>query len=574
MTERFMMDKRKDRAGQRQPYKKADGETCQFYSNEIKEFSIIRRIINSMKFIPDLAKVYLTIVDVIIDETKAENCSLMLVDGDTGKLVVRAAKGEKDREGRYYDQDFDQRIGLGTGEGVAGKVVRDGKSYLVSDTKEEKLFVEHGESSLQIRSLLCTPIHNKDEVIGVFNLSSSRPGIFSRNDQLLLGTIANLASSTLQTSIIHEKLQKLNEKLQEKVEEKTAVLRASEQKYRALVQNAKDSIFIFQDGMLKYTNRSFEKMMGFPDKKDSYGKPKNNFINCLEQCLMEGKSAPGLKEKPAYSEFEIIKEDGGKVEAEVSMSDIQYEGAKAIQGIVRDITSRKELEKMKANFVAMAAHELRTPIFVVTGYNKMLLKEIVGPLNDRQKQILKESSVSCERLTNFAKDIIEFSQIEAGKTELDLQEGDIGRCIKDAFREVITLAEKKDILIEEVIFCPDIPKIHFDKNKIVQVMVNLTQNAITYTHSGGKIAVKIKKCSVNDFLEVWVMDNGIGVPPVEREVIFDEFKVGRKSRDTGKEGIGLGLAICKKIIEAHRGKIWVEPREGGGSKFIFTLPLT
>ena len=538
----------------------------------MREFSIVKRIIDSMRFLPNLAIVYLTIVDVVIDETEAENCSLMLLDRDTDMLIVKAAKGKRDKRGKYYDQKEYPGRGFGINEGIAGKVVKEGKPFLIADTKKEKLFIEFEGSACEIRSLLCTPIFNKDEVIGVFNLSSSRPGVFNQNDQIVLSTIANLAATTLSTTLLYEKLQKFNEKLEEKVKEKTAVSKASEQKYRALVQEANDGIFIFQDGVFKLTNGRFEEMLGC-SSQDTSLKNLNmaGFVDRMEEYLQRVEGKPDKEKRSSHFEFTVTRGNGRKVEVEVNVITIEYEGNYAIQGIVRDITPRRELERSKADFLAMVAHELRTPITVITGYNRMLLKGEMGALNLPQQEILKESKKSCDRLTSFAREIIGLSRIETGKMKLNFQEEEINECINDAFRQVSTLARKKKITLEKRVSCQDLPKIALDRNRIEQVLVNLTTNAINYTLEGGKIEIAIRPPTGN-FLEVWVMDNGIGVPPEEREIIFDKFRIGKRSNCN--VAVGLGLAICKKIIKAHGGRIWMEPGEGGGSKFIFTLPLT
>ncbi|MDY6972552.1 MAG: ATP-binding protein [Thermodesulfobacteriota bacterium] len=544
-------------------------ETAQINLNRSREFSILERIIDSMKFLPDLAKVYLTIVDVVIDETKAENCSLMLFNKDTNKLVVRAAKGKEDRKSKYYEKKKYRGKGFDVGEGIAGRVVREGKPFLIADTEEEKSFVEFEGSSFKIKSLLCTPVFINDEVIGVFNLSSSRPGVFELSDLLVLNTISNLAASTLSTSLLYEDLQKLNKTLEEKVEEKTAVLKASEQKYRALVQEADDGIFIFQDGEVQFANRRFEEILGYSAEKHSLRSPNNIlFVERMEEYLREMKERLDNKKSPSHFEFSFVRDDTEKVEIEMNVTIIEYAGSSAVQGIARDITARRKIERLKSSFLAMAAHELRNPITVISGYNNMLLKGKAGPINPQQHQILEDSKESCDRLANFAREVMELSRIDAGRMRIDFQEGDIGECVKSALKVASTLAKKKKITLEEAIPRKDLPKIAFDSNRIEQVFVNLIVNAINHTPQGGKVEIAVIP-PINNLLKVCVMDNGIGVPPAERETIFDEFRVGKRSENAG---IGLGLAICKKIIEAHGGRIWVESRKGGGSKFVFTLP--
>ena len=536
-----------------------------------REFSLIKRIIDSMRFLPDLAKVYLTIVDVVIDETEAENCSLMLLDRDTGKLVIKAAKGRLDEKGRYYNQKVSRGRSFDISEGIAGKVAAEGRPFLIADTMKEKLFLDCGEPLSEIRSLLCVPIANQNGVLGVFNLSSPQPEVFNQDDQTVISAIADLAATTLSTFLLYEQLQELNESLEEKVSEKTAILKASEQKYRALVQGANDGIFIYRNGVFKFANRHFAEMLGYSTQDFSLESLNSGVsVEPTRRRLQEIEESLDREGSSSCFESTIVSKDGREVKVEVGATIVEYEGSRAVQSIVRDITSRKELERLKTNFLAMIAHELRTPIMIITGYNRMMLQGETGPLSPLQQKILNESKKSCDRLTTFAREVMDLSRMEAGKMELNLQEEEIGGCIEEIFREVEALAGKKKISLEIKVPGEKLPKILLDKSRIEQVLLNLTINAINYTPEGGEIRIEAQS-PTGSFLEISVTDNGIGVPEEERRNIFDEFKVGK--RTGGKDGVGLGLAICKKIIEAHGGKIWLEPGKKEGSRFIFTLPL-
>jgi PAS domain S-box len=455
-------------------------------------------------------------------------------------------------------------------EGIAGKVAEEGRPFLIADTMKEKLFLDFGEPLSEIRSLLCIPIISEDGVLGVFNLSSSQPEVFNQDDQIVISAIADLAATTLSTSLLYEKFQELNKSLEEKVREKTAILKASEQKYRALVQGANDGIFIYRNGLFKFANRHFAEMLGYSTQDFSL-KSLNDGVSVepVGRHLQKIEKSSHKKQGSLRFESTITGRNGREVEVEVGVTIVEYEGKHAIQGIVRDITSRKELERLKTNFLATIAHELRTPIMVITGYNRMMLQGETGPLSPLQQKILNESKKSCDRLTSFAREVMDLPRMEAGKMELNLQEEEIGGCIEEIFREVEALARKKKISLEMKVPDEKLPKIPLDKSRIEQVIVNLTTNAINYTPEGGEIRVEVQSPTGN-FLEISVTDNGIGVPEEERRDIFDEFRVGK--RTGGKGGVGLGLAICKKIIEAHGGKIWLETVKKEGSRFIFTLP--
>jgi PAS domain S-box-containing protein len=568
--ERRLKDSLKDSLIDRDLYKKALSEINVLYKNQAKNLFIVHHIIDSMSYLPNINKVYLSIIDIVLDVTEAENCSLMLLDRETNSLVIKAAKGRKDERGRYYDQKDYIGKRFKIGEGIAGIVAKEGKPLLIKNTKREKAFIAIGGHSQDVKSLLCEPIFKNNKVIGVFNLSGSKPGVIKENNKIILRIISNLISTVLISANLFEVLQQLNETLEERVKEQTEKVRAFEDKYRALVQNANDGIFILQDSVFKFANPKFKEMVGYSEKELSSKNFNDIFFPDhlgLFSLKMEGKLTE--KELPSQYELTAVRKDGSKLELEVSTAFINYEGNKAIQGIIRDITPRKELERLKSNFLATAAHEFRTPITIIAGYNNTLLKEDAGPLNDIQRQILKNSKISCDYVKKFAIEILDLSKIESGKMEMNINEVEIIECIENVLGQMRNLACKKGVKFEKK-FSQNLPKVPIDQNKIEQVLINLIANALSFTPKGGIIKVGTKAPS-SDFIEGYVTDNGIGISNEEVNIIFDEFSVSKRVKND--ERIGLGLCICKKIVEAHRGRIWVEPGKNKGSKFTFVLPL-
>ncbi len=572
LSERDIEDRLKDFPGETDFDNKAQTEANGNYQKSARDIAIVNRIIDSMRDLPDLSKVCLAIVDIVIDEIEAENCSLMLLNSDTNELMVKVAKGRKDRIGRYYDDKnyYGRRFALGIG--TAGMVAKEGIPFLIEDTKEEKHFIDYNDSEVKVRSLLCVPIMDKDRVIGVFNLSHSRVMAFSEKDQMILVIISHLAAMAFISAFYFEAMKHLNETLEERVKEETEKVRAYEERYTRLISNANDGIFIIENGAFIFANKKFQDMVKY-SAEELYSKNfemifLNDRFDPLFQMINEGKTEGEIS---SHYELKAIKKDGEKLEVEVGIALIDDDGKKAIlQGIVRDISFRKELERLKSDFLAMAAHELRSPLSLISGYNRMLLNEEVGPLNTFQKKIIEECYKSSKRIHKFSSEFLELSKIEAGKMEFDLQEANISECIERGLRQIKCLAEEKRINIKTII-THDLPLLPLDKDKIERVLVNLLENAIKFNPEDGKVEVEAKLAST-DIIEVSVTDYGLGIRNEEKEVIFDEFVVGTKDKERG--GTGLGLSICKKIIEAHKGRIWVESEENEGAKFIFVLPTS
>jgi signal transduction histidine kinase len=225
------------------------------------------------------------------------------------------------------------------------------------------------------------------------------------------------------------------------------------------------------------------------------------------------------------------------------------------------VSEREEL-------VAVVSHELRTPLTVIAGFNKLLLSERVGPLTGEQRRFLTESERSCRRLDAFIGNLIEAARQAAAEGPLPLCEASLEASVRGVVEFLRPLLEQRG-LRTELRLDPAAARARFHPLRVEQVLTNLIGNAIRYSPRGGRIAVETRAAG-GGRVEVAVSDDGPGVPTAEREQIFRPWVRGGDPREGG---LGLGLAICKRIVEAHGGTIAVADAPGGGSRFSFTLPL-
>ena len=234
-----------------------------------------------------------------------------------------------------------------------------------------------------------------------------------------------------------------------------------------------------------------------------------------------------------------------------------------------------EFNKMKTHFLAVATHEIRTPLSIIMGYNRFLLQEKAGEVNSEQRRILDESVQSCERLLNIVNEMLDFSRIESGKLQLKSRQSDILALLRRVYRQMKIISERERI--ELALDLPDGPiLIDHDPDRIEQVLVNLISNAIKFTPSGGVITLSAAAvASETKVLEISVSDTGEGLSPSMLGRIFKDDQPFLSSGDGAphKKGVGLGLAISRRIVEAHGGRICAEGKEGEGASFRFTLPL-
>jgi signal transduction histidine kinase len=248
----------------------------------------------------------------------------------------------------------------------------------------------------------------------------------------------------------------------------------------------------------------------------------------------------------------------------------------------------QEVNRQKTVFLASAAHELKTPLAVIKGYYDLLLSGSLGKLTDKQRDILQESKDSCERLVRLVSMFLNYSALESGKLVLHLRENDLRDCLSELATRWHEAFVRKHVRLETILNA-DIPIFKFDYQKVQQTVANLLDNSLKHTPAGGNVIFRAElyfwerrtaeeiqtmdrrreRTAVPNCIKVSVSDSGPGIASEHHQEIFEDFvRVDRTS-----SGMGLGLAIAKRLVQAHRGKIWVESEPRRGCTFTFLLPI-
>lgn len=250
--------------------------------------------------------------------------------------------------------------------------------------------------------------------------------------------------------------------------------------------------------------------------------------------------------------------------------------------LIRDITAEKEVDRMKTDFISTVSHELRTPLTSVLGFASIIqekleeLSPLINSENRKAQRNLKQVQTNiniivseAERLTTLINDVLDVAKMEAGKVEWYMQPIYVGDVIERAIAATSSLFEVKGLELQKS-FDPELPLIMGDGDRLIQVMINLISNAVKFTDQG---YVTCQAKIHNGEMLLSVTDTGIGIAEADQPKVFERFKqVGDTLTDKPK-GTGLGLPICKQIVEHHGGRIWVESQIGLGSTFFFILPL-
>jgi signal transduction histidine kinase len=215
------------------------------------------------------------------------------------------------------------------------------------------------------------------------------------------------------------------------------------------------------------------------------------------------------------------------------------------------------------------SHELRTPLNAVIGFSEVLLEEMFGGLNDKQTEYLQDILSSGRHLLSLINDILDLSKIEAGRMELELAAFELPPALENALTLVRERASRHGIGLHLAVD-PQLGAIVGDERKIKQVLLNLLSNAVKFTPEGGQVAVRASRADGS--VEISVSDTGIGIAAEDREAIFEEFRQVGSDYARKREGTGLGLALARRFVELHGGRLWVKSEVGKGSTFTFSLP--
>jgi NtrC-family two-component system sensor histidine kinase KinB len=244
------------------------------------------------------------------------------------------------------------------------------------------------------------------------------------------------------------------------------------------------------------------------------------------------------------------------------------EPAASLVLLLRDVTRLRELDRLKSEFIMAASHELRTPLTGIGMSVELLGESAASKLDAKEQQLLAAAREEILRLKALVSELLDISKIEAGKMPMAFERTAVGAALEKAVAVLANQARQKEIELSATAQA-GLPDVRADLHKITWVLTNLISNALRYTRAGGHICLRAERVGAQVHLSV--ADNGEGIPYAYQSRIFDKFVQVKGQKATG--GSGLGLSICKEIVRAHGGTIWVDSTPGRGSTFTFTLPV-
>jgi len=480
-------------------------------------------------------------------------------------------------------------------ESLAGWVISNGKAALIDDMTTDPRWVpyaapEEDEPADRIwerRSVIGAPLMVGAEALGALLFFHPQPGHFSSDQVDLVEAVARQVAVAVNNAELYRLIR-------DQAEDLGGMLRKEQvetSRTRAILEAVADGVLV-TDARRKITvfNASAEEILGL-GRGQVIGRSLDDFLGLFGpagqdwvETIQAWSQDPASYNPGDVFAAQITLENGRVVSVHLAPVQARPQSGPGRRGgrgeflgtvsIFRDITHQVEVDRLKSEFVATVSHELRTPMTAIKGYIDMLRMGAAGPVSEQQGRFLSTIQGNTERLEALVDDLLDISQIEAGRSVISLGPVDLATLAADRVSEFRRRSEAAGKGLElELAVEPGLPAARGDVERVRQVLDNLLENAFLYTPNGGQVCVRLRQ-SGNE-LQVEVQDSGIGISAELQSRVFERFFRGEHPFVLASSGTGLGLAIVKNLVEMQGGRIWLESSgiPGEGSLFAFTLPV-
>lgn len=520
----------------------------------MKKESLLRQITENIRSSLDVNQTLSYVCDEMAKIFNVQRASIIKYNDDANFSkfeVCREYKSNPSIKGILDNPHFNLKVGEVWAGVLSGNI-----DYLAIDNIAESDapdFFKENYASIGQKSIIIVPIKKESKKWGVLILSEYKTYRHWTHDDInLLQTI----SAQIYIAI-HQA--ELYSKMQQQVEREKAIL--ANLPFMAWLKDEKGRFLVVNEAFASNCNTSAEAMVG---KTDLDFFPKDLAQNYMADDMEVVKTG-----KPKHVEEEIIGVDGCSWH-ETYKTPVLDQNGKIVgtTGFARDITERKEVDRIKNEFISTVSHELRTPLTSLSGSLELILSGKMGDYSDKIKTLLNMAYSNCFRLTNLINDILDIEKIEAGKMDFDIKDLELMPIIKQALQLNLQYAQKYNVEIKMTETLPD-TFIKVDAGRLIQVITNLLSNAIKFSQAGSSVDLSAER--INDTIRISVTNYGAEISKEFRNRIFQKFAQADSSDSRQKGGTGLGLSISKLIIEKMDGQINFVS-ENNKTTFFFDLP--
>lgn len=510
-----------------------------------------------------LSEILTSIVGKARELLGSDTSFLALLSPDGRELEMAASVGLRTEAMR--------RLKLRREQGLAGVVVQRGEPIIVDDYPREVIFKDPPMEAVREEGLIseiAVPLSTGTDLLGVLYIGNRQPSRFRQEDAQLLMAFAKQATIAIQNARLYEDAVAQRERAE-----------AGRRYLQVVIDSMPEGVVVAEgaEGEVTTVNRAGRELLGLRvapglalDEHHSgvglftpEGTPYAWDQLPLSRALYEGEVCLG-------AEVIIRRPDGKEIPVLINSApfrDLEGRLAGAV-AVFQDISKAKEAEQLKDEFISLVSHELRTPLTSIKGAARTLLRHYSALDEGTRQELLRDVDEESDRLYRLVENLLDFSRAEAGVIRLATEPVHLGKLAARVVDEVRNRAAGLQFRLS---FPADLPLAEADPLRVEQVLRNLLDNAVKYSARGGE--VELAGAVVGSRLVVSVRDQGMGIAPAEQEKVFERFQRAAGADGGRAQGVGLGLAICRRLVEAHGGRIWLESEPGEGSTFFFTLPI-
>ncbi|MBC7287900.1 MAG: CHASE2 domain-containing protein [Armatimonadetes bacterium] len=500
----------------------------------------------------------------VTTELQSEAASLLLLDESEKVLRFQIALGPKGPEVK----DFVVPLG----HGIAGYVAQTGEPLIVEEGWRDPRHARDISSAVgfQPRNILCVPMRLHGKVIGVIEVMNKAGNArFDLQDEYLLAAIAQQAALLLENARLYSELQRRVDYANAELREAYRQLASEKAKVETLIdQMASPVVATDADNAIVLLNDAAEQVLGVR-ASEVIGKHVYAAIPVPEVAVL---FAADLGREGGQLVEEIELSNGGISVYRASIALVKDSSGNVMGKslVMIDITELRQLDRMKTDLISFVAHELRNPLSVMSGFAELCLRRLGQGSHHAAEEMLRRIEATARRTARLVEDFLNIARLEAGRP-LDFDFEAVSD-VADIVREVIELEPRKKPTHRFVVdISENLPPIYVDRAKFEEVLTNVVGNAVKYSPAGGEIRIAAQPEGA--LMHFTVSDQGLGIPPHELPHIFEKFRRVRSEERKAVPGTGIGLYLCKQIIEGHGGQIWVESEPGRGTTVHFTVPL-
>lgn len=495
---------------------------------------------------------------------------LFLIDesGEWAVLRARAEGAGRERLRQGFQQGFQLRVG---GETLIGWCTAYGQARTTANTKET---LARFDAAVFVETCaeMALPLLTRGHVIGAMYIQSTHLSPFNDEDILTLQTMADQLANAIQNARLYQELEAYSESLRQAVEARTAELQRTKERAEAILNNSPDAILLLSaDSTIQTCNEAFYTLFGY-DRDEIYGQPLAHLADpAYTEVLNTSLRAPSGAHQARRIEIIARRKDESIFDAEVALAPMEAgDIATGFVCTLRDISTLKEVQRMKDAFVSNVSHELRTPISSLKLYHDLLSRN-----PEKGQAYMARLQRETTRLAKIVEDLLSLSRLDQSRVTMKFTPIDLNTLAGLYVTDRKPLAESRGLRLT-FLGLPDLPTVLADEGLLGQALSNLLTNALNYTPAGGYVEVSTKvRCAEGKlWAGVEVSDSGPGVLPEEQPHLFERFFRGTVGRESGAPGTGLGLALVKEIIARHNGTVEVtsEGIPGKGAAFRVWLP--